>query len=142
MKNTEQLTLEDLAPYLPYRLKFYTIKSVEKGNIYNLNGLSFEREGESMTLDRFLCDINHGFYFPIMYPLSMLTQEIEHNGEKFVPQKELGHLDFEWLINAVKPHELVKRANYEDVVKLHEWHFWTGDQSYFDKGLIVDKSKM
>ncbi len=23
--------------------------------------------------------------------------------------------------------------------KLYEWHFWTGDQTYFEKGLIIEK---
>ena len=23
--------------------------------------------------------------------------------------------------------------------KLYEWHFWTGDQSYFEKGLLIEK---
>jgi hypothetical protein len=67
----DQLTLEHLAPYLPYGLKI-------------LNGWGDIKKLNYSYLD----DENNGFINhvkPILRPLSDLTEEIEHNGVKFVP---------------------------------------------------------
>lgn len=85
---------------------------------------------------------------PIFRPLD-LTKEIEHNGEKFVPN--------EWLRNNAHYFEIDVEPGkggdirfkdhggnqhifiYQDTFqKLFEWHFWIFDQSYFDEGIIID----
>lgn len=71
------LELKHIAPYLPYELSY-------------LNTL--RNEVELLTIYAFanytaLFRANN--YKPILRPLSYLTKEIEHNGEKFVPIKNL-----------------------------------------------------
>lgn len=84
-------------------------------------------------------------YYIIKHPLSDLTKEIEHNGEKFVPIEKLecegvdlgtGILgiqidkftgyDFIWLID----------IQTEIIEKLYEWHFDL--HSLIEKGLAID----
>jgi len=69
----------------------------------------------------------------IARPLSDLTKEIEVNGEKFVPQDKLPHLDLKWLINS---DNLILKTNYEDVLKLLSWHF--DIYNLIENGLAID----
>jgi hypothetical protein len=75
-----KLELKHLAAYLPYKVKF-----LWKG-IYSVNFLS-------VRVIKRLEDKGDDFHYkdikPILRPLSDLTKEIEHNGEKFVPILEL-----------------------------------------------------
>lgn len=131
MKNTEQLTLEDLAPYTPYGLNIKhhqgmwliicgAFKKHNADDFFTYSLLNWEKDVKSTDAK------------PIMYPLSMLTQEIQHNGEKFVPSEKL----FMWESSVD-----VNFITYNLAKQLIRWHFWLGDQSYFEKGLIIDKSK-
>lgn len=72
-------------------------------------------------------------YRPILRPLSDLTKEIDHNGERFVPQSKMSHLDLEWLITSKN---LIMKTNYEDVLKLLEWNFDVF--GLIDQGLAID----
>ncbi|MDR2274324.1 MAG: hypothetical protein LBF27_25680 [Sphingobacterium sp.] len=78
-KKSPVLTLEHLAPYLPYGLKV-----VSKINNYSYTLLGACKD-EILIQD----DLN-GWYAtnifkPILRPLSELTKEIEHNGVSFLP---------------------------------------------------------
>lgn len=77
-----QLTIEHLAPYLPYGLKVSVNNTEYKmtcdDNIYHV------------TLS--IIDTIEGLAKPILGPLSDLTKEIEHNGERFVPIEKLLHI--------------------------------------------------
>jgi hypothetical protein len=45
------------------------------------------------------CSLTHDLYKPALHPLSDLTKEIEHNGEKFVPIVKLAQImypNLEW----------------------------------------------
>lgn len=75
------LTLKELAPYLPYGVEMNTKL---KGLKLNISSLGHNYIGIEYVLDKQIK--------PILYPLSMLTQEIEHNGEKFVPIKKLAKI--------------------------------------------------
>ena len=86
----ETLTLEHLAPYLPYGLrcqwnqsKPFELMGLQKGNDSVNNELWTWRDG-SKYLTGYLYECK-----PILRNLSDLTKEIEHNGEKFVPLFEL-----------------------------------------------------
>lgn len=100
---------QKIIPYLPY-------------------GLRFEGKRKDWALFesgiKILCPVDLDGRWeiikPILRPLSDLTKEIEVNGEKFVPQDKMKHLDLEWLINS---DNLIMKTNYEDVLKLLEWHF-------------------
>jgi hypothetical protein len=115
-----KLELKHIAPYLPYGLKIMTdydgIQKIQgMPDLFHVNYYDNESDnGDEPHIE----DIK-----PILRPLSDLTKEIEVNGEKFIPQQEINHLDFDWLISSKEPYELVMKTNYEDIVKLFEWHF-------------------
>lgn len=88
----EKLKLKHLAGYLPYKLRGFAIH--ENNENVLLTGLG-HRLG--VTVD---CNFTHKYGFtgknfgignfkPILRPLSDLTKEIEHNGEKFVALEKL-----------------------------------------------------
>jgi|SRR5690606_32887544 len=93
----EKLELKHIAPYLPYRLKCLIPKhSLKFGQQYVLpvNGASIDSYGllniEFILPDDDLLFSNQlKWVKPLLRPLSDLTQEIEHNGERFVPIIEL-----------------------------------------------------
>ena len=81
----DKLELKHLAPYLPYKLK---VKEHQFGHIMTVD-VSPDKEntiGLYNVIDR---------ASPVLRPLSDLTKEIEHNGDKFVPIIELG-FDKSW----------------------------------------------
>ena len=157
------LTLKDYSQYLPYGIEGKT----KHGSIYILGTFNnmLGRGIETRMIDQWI----DGQIIPVLYPLPMLTEEIEHNGERFVPIVRLlqitnkgwfdKHKDdrysevdcsFEgWYAKAwVKFHATIQisiHAGFIQLVshciieQLHQWHFWTGDQSYFEKGLIIKK---
>jgi hypothetical protein len=100
-----KLELKHLAPYLPYELKYKFNNTIYYYQHCSTREFDYENSR------------------PILRPLSDLQKEIEVNGEKFVPQKKMPYLDFDWLITSVNPQEFVMKNNYEDILKLFEWHF-------------------
>lgn len=78
----DKLTIEHLAPYLPYGLKF------AKGeNKY----MEFQMY---MANDNYIFSTNDYRYLydevkPILHPLSDLTKEIEHNGRRVILTREI-----------------------------------------------------
>lgn len=76
----KKLSIEMLAPYLPYALKVSKIHTMHAhngiGNIFQII------DAANKGLDQ---------YKPYLRPLSQLTQEIEHNGERFVPAYKINH---------------------------------------------------
>lgn len=141
-----KLELKHLAPYLPYQLKcklndFDEEKIAELNAIYSDNTYTFCSIVES---EKGFADIK-----PILRPLSNLTKEIEHNGEKFVPIEILskwttceyeddvlkyatynsnGEIDMEE-INVLD-------LEYHQIVKLFEWHF--DCFGLIENGLAID----
>lgn len=127
-----ELTIEHLAPYLPYGLEFencgeyYTLLQL---NIYydqkpmQVNGYSFET-GD--MVDCFLEGCK-----PLLRPLSQLTEEIEQNGEKLVPESELHSKAFELggdQYAEIVPHIINKDVEIEEyphwmVQRLISWNF-------------------
>ena len=69
----EKLELKHLAPYLPY----------------GLNGIHGDKRIDFNSANIWVFTLNAK---PIFRPLSDLTKEIEHNGEKFVPMEVIGKL--------------------------------------------------
>ncbi len=126
-KKAPVLTLENLAPYLPYKLKLL----YADGSIRELLYLDF-----SGIIPVFK---------PILRPLSDLTKEIEHNGRSFVPMDTVGHIpnnfckcDFvtDWcdkggdfneyvkeFVNGVFGNHHLDYLPFGFVQKLIEWHF-------------------
>lgn len=73
------LTIRELAPYLPYGLKVMTYHNVV-ANTGNYFTLEKHLNGQIMLGGYSLQNIK-----PLLRPLSDLTREIEHNGDRFVP---------------------------------------------------------
>lgn len=68
-----KLELKHISPYLPYGLNIW----------YNATkGIILDKMDTSNIRDVILYNKN---YKPILRPLSDLTKEIEHNGERFIP---------------------------------------------------------
>jgi hypothetical protein len=90
-----KLKLEELAPYLPFKLKCFnqhlpdTKMVVEEligiSNHITWSGIFNARHGSNHTP---ICGIK-----PILKPLSDLTKEIEVDGKKFIPLKKIHELD-------------------------------------------------
>lgn len=72
------LQIKHLAPYLPYSVTF-----MAHGHEYVLTTDNLARRDKTRTLKQIKLRLR---------PLSQLTQEIEHNGERFVPALVLGEL--------------------------------------------------
>lgn len=119
-----KLELKHIAPYLPYGLR---IKGETHGDIEELTGLS----GGCVMINgniKAWCDIFD--VKPILRPLSDLTNEIEHNGEKFVPIEYLE--DKYYTIDLHKQcmrlleeegENWINQTDYMLIDYLFEWHF-------------------
>lgn len=111
------LELKHLAPYLPFGLK-WAKQYKSKDHLYEkeerdfvfisiMTTLSTEMqdaflESEDDNMNHAYWGIKNGFK-PLLRPLSDLTKEIEHNGERFVPFEKL----FED-ISSIKSRPLIK----------------------------------
>ena len=142
----EQLTLNDLCCYLPFDLKFEAPVLIWTGNPPEP---SHDEIGQvTMTTSNMEQLINHGT--PIFRNLATdLTREITHNGETFVPFEKIknNHIDFfvdtdfeDYILDRVgeKLWLIIPFLPYGIIQILHSWHFWLGDQSYFEKKIILD----
>ena len=133
-----KLEIKHLAPYLPYGLKavdyfdgIRLIREIVTANIIGFTDCSTKAK-------------------PILRPLSDLTKEIEHNGERFVPIDELWNQTLEqidsntyddyffnkdlkttWICK-----ENILQLEYVVVDKLFEWHFDVF--GLIDAGLAID----
>lgn len=120
---TEKLEPKHLAPYLPYGLK---MKADEGTMIYEAKGINISEQFWILIKDRngFDCQISN--IKPILRPLSDLTKEIEHNGEKFVPINKLSPTQSEtrdnielWLDGTID----YGSQEYFVMELLFAWHF-------------------
>jgi len=139
----KKIYFEDIAGYLPYGLRVnmisrscatYDVSLMNCGLDYNATATVsewyFSRKGATFGLN----DIK-----PIVRPLSDLTKEIEHDGEKFIPIFKLTKLcdvenDSDWIEHVydfMTNDADWTNAPYWMVIKLYEWHFdihnWIGD---------------
>lgn len=120
-----KLELKHIAPYLPYGLKYAHRDIIDHENDYE--AWVTPEEVESV-----LADVEA---FPIFRPLSDLTKEIEHNGEKFVPRKWL-HDNYVSETIGLNP----ATWSHRSTDKLFEWHFDVF--GLIDARLAVDINKI
>lgn len=116
-----KLKIEHLTPYLPYKLKYI---DKDSGEITIMRTISAEINlidlgwGNAHELEEFK---------PILRPLSDLTKEIEHNGERFVPLYYLagkyGDNIGEWVYLFKRNVQDLDDAPYKAFQKLLSWHF-------------------
>ncbi len=112
----ERLTIKELAPYLPYGLK-----------VIGFNNYIYKDMVCELT-DRNLWTHIENQSKPLLRPLSSLTEEIEHNGESFVPYDVLRDMELKDMklhsdgcltIN----HRNIQNCEYWRMEKLLEWYF-------------------
>lgn len=127
------LTIEHLAAYLPYGLKFqsgHQLVGLYNGNSDITRPLLMS-ETESGPID---WEANFDMDKPLLRQLSQLTKTIEHNGERFVPIDRLlseREVDAEWdFIEAIvddwaSAADKMKFAPMTIANKMHSWHFDT-----------------
>lgn len=134
----DKLTIKELAPYLPYRLK-----CIWNTETYELHGVLANDKCKLMDIcDDTIYGCGIKFIKPLLFPLSSLTKEIEVNGERFVPIKKLFGEDSDgsmllWLENI---HAMFCRFDYTISYynKLLEWHFDVF--GLIERGLAIDKT--
>ena len=114
-----KLEIKHLAPYLPYGLNVWLDSPNASG------GQGYMMELETINLESAI----QRQAKPLLRPLSDLTKEIEHNGEKFMPYS---------ILMADKTGSVwdIEDLPYSDFVKLFEWHFDVF--SLIENGLALD----
>lgn len=157
-----KLELKHLAPYLPYRLKVYHSAFMFRSN-WNENeiglmvGATDNIQNKTFDIvmirerDKYKLQDSRNHFKPILRPLSDLTEEIEHNGEKFVPLRkledlfpcvefynddELSYLFSDTSCNGDMYHSIELSLTLEISSKLFEWHFDVF--GLIEKGLAID----
>ena len=89
-KKAPVLTLEHIAPYLPYGLKCHNMGNTdEEGHAFVSEIIGLDQDAVWVSHEYEDDDYAYSDTFPLLRPLSDLTKEIEHNGEKFVPWVEI-----------------------------------------------------
>lgn len=124
------MEIQELAGYLPYKV-FCTFKTVFEEKNY-LFGKTFERVLMPLDLHYlFGSPKRYEYIKPILFPLSMLTQEITINGETFVPIEKLydnkyaTKEDLNLFYYVIKNNAAIgfEAAYYGHVQKLLSWKF-------------------
>lgn len=128
--------------YLPYRV----MMQFQNDSGFPIVELGF------MDKYKFFSDKKYN-WLPILHPLSDLTKEIEHNGERFVPieriRKDIGNVsmyqytngDFEFNIESeYHSQEIDLWDGFRIAEKLLEWHF--DIFGLIEEGLAVDINKI
>ena len=131
-----KLTIEHLAPYLPYGLR---VRYIDENNTAILIGITYIGNIIHGQLDfngvLGLYEFND--FEPILHPLSDLTKEIEHNGEKFVPIEVLDGYSSGWFGgDLVRKGRDIYETPYASAQKLFEWHFDVF--GLIEEGLAID----
>jgi hypothetical protein len=137
MKTERQLEIKDLAPYLPYGLK---------GGFRNR--IEILKSCTNGFINR---EILYEDYKPILRPLSDLTKEIEHKGERFVPIDVLS----DWTTIQINDDDSIMEAGFDgemheidsplemaycQVENLLKWHFDVF--GLIESGLAIDINEL
>lgn len=118
-----ELEIKHLAPYLPHGLKFEINifdQALVIGEMVGLNNKEIEFSGIRKTITE---SFTYDLCLPRLRPLSSLTKEIEHNGERFVPNL---HKEFKYFVDFELDYfveSIPNSLNYTQLQLLLEWHF-------------------
>ncbi len=142
-----KLELKHISPYLPYRLEISPSQELYNKGVKGSIACFFPDNKESLE-----CRYQYGTKTmsiesskPILRPLSDLTKEIEHNGERFVPMESLqednrGYVSPSLGNTTRQPLIDFNKSSYWIVCQLHEWHFDT--QKLIENGLAINKNTL
>lgn len=129
MKDT--IKLHEICGYLPYGVELAFIVRDEVRYIDKITGISDIGDYDDIKIKLGYNDSEHIWMFkPILRPLSDLTKEIEHNGERFVPIVKLLQ-EYCFDTNQMTEQEINEYAesmieidmSYMAAQMLMEWHF-------------------
>lgn len=99
-----ELQLSDICCYLPYGLKAYYEYGNKTGVVSGLYDLP-DNHDVKLRID--WSDSEHiWMYKPLLRPMSLLTSEITHKGETFVPLIEIFKLNFPYLDGEITINEV------------------------------------
>ena len=116
-----ELELRHLTAYLPYKLQ------IKLGDGRKMEVIAVrDWIGWCVTYKGDYGETNIGIKAvkPILRPLSDITKEIEHNGERFIPVRKITTEPDDNLYPENISYEVVKQImGYEKTQKLLEWHF-------------------
>lgn len=125
-----KLEIRHLAPYLPYELNILITESGEIVKMLSLDAFLFRNQ---VAIETNRGSLGSMWFKPILRPLSDLTKEIEHNGEKFTPSEKVKVIqDFENIDIMIKSGIIL----FCDIQQLIEWHF--DIFGLIDAGLAID----
>jgi hypothetical protein len=144
-KEEKKIIFKGLCESLPYGVKCVHFDKQKKilptiGSSNNWIGL----KAVVRSLD------TDNIYTPIFYPLSMLDKPIivegYNDGKEFVPIDYLFKMyprvtkSSFGMLQDIK--SMVDMMEFSIVQELQKMGFWIYDQSYFEKGYLIDKSKL
>ena len=142
----EQITIKELAPYLPYGLKgiIETKSSYYEVELVTMNKSTIQTKPQIHGFT--YCE--YKYFKPLLKPLSDLTKEIEHNGKKFVPIEKLewdywcGELgEITYCEYGESPRVAINVLDYiNDYHLLLEWHFDVFD--LIGRGLALNLNEL
>lgn len=117
----DKLILEILSQYLPHRLKGIFQFNDEKCVLVSID---YFRNKISVFGKTLWNDLDVSEFKPLLRPLSDLTKEIEHNGERFVPIERISEMLGVDIITDEKHHLIapITLEPYNVVRQLCEWH--------------------
>lgn len=135
------LDIKHVAPYLPYGLNFLTHKHrIKYGQktVVQSRGMSLDDDGtlvvEFLYEDDLIFSNEMKSCQPLLYPLSYLSKEIEHNGEIVEPYELLAYTERLQLVRA--DFNPLSMLSYATVQKLIEFRFDVF--GLIDQGLAID----
>lgn len=135
----KKLETKHLAPYLPYGLKTvwgnnspYEMLGINGNNLYSKCGILGSKQS--------LIIANK----PLLRPISDITNVIEHNGEKFIPNERLlenscfnvAKMEQSEIDSFGESHKMDVFWSYHDCSQLISWHFDVF--GLIEKGLAID----
>ncbi|AZA91143.1 Uncharacterised protein [Chryseobacterium nakagawai] len=165
---TKEELLKIYSAYIPYGLEFISSKDNERHLLTDVKTVSdyplwASTEWNEETL-KYEPEINlkpsggigNGFKIeevkPILYDLSYLTKEIEHEGETFVPTERLMNYAsnfgvnrgvFEHMLSSIlEGNTCITELPYYLIIKLLEWHlniFQLPEDQFINKATLTNK---
>ena len=132
----DKLTIQELAAYLPWEVEM--IFEGKRGRRGILQTIGTSKFGDTISIGTGGMWLKSCGFKPLLLPLSSLTKEIEHKGEKFVPSIEYSYLRFEEISTYKGGSNVLKFIQVREHDVLLELHF--DIFGLLDRGLAVDKT--
>ena len=111
------LTLEEINPYLPYKLAMQYAHTGKVGFVSNIYTIGKGYDDQDLKLSIDFSEGEHiWMYKPLLFPLSYLEQEITVNGKVFIGRDEFS--DYEYDLYSLEGYPLSKVLKHESFMEL------------------------